>query len=634
MRRIICLSVLILSCVSLLSAAEGAPKKVACVGDSITYGSGTSDRDSCSYPAVLQRMLGEGYTVGNFGKPGATLLRRGHRPYMVQEEFRRAMEFGGDIAVVHLGINDTDPRDWPNYRDDFVADYLALLDSLRKANGKVRIIIARTTPITHNHHRFRSGTKQWHDEINETIDVIACAADAELIDFHEPLHPHPELIPDAVHPNDEGAAILAKAAYGGITGDYGGLHMDEIYGDGMVLQRGVPLRIAGRADAGESVRVSLGGKTLRTKASNRGEWSVSFDPMEVARGLRLKVATKGRTLEYNDVAVGEVWLCSGQSNMRFELREGTEIPPADSLACDDIRLFDKRARWNTANRAWCEETAAAVNRLEFFERGSWQKCSSESAMTFSAVGYYFARMLQDSLKMPVGVICNAVGGATAESWIDRQTLETEFPAILDNWLKNDFIQAWARKRAAKNMSASKSKHIRHPYEPCYLFESAIKPLGKYPLRGVVWYQGESNAHNFSAHEHLFRLLVRSWRGWWDNPQMPFHFVQLSSLSRPSWGWFRDSQRRLAEEIDNCGMAVSLDRGDSLDVHPKRKMDVGRRLARLALANDYGFGITPCGPLVKGVELRGKRVLVTFRHGEILKTSDGAPIRGFELAGED
>ena len=145
---------------------KAAPKvKVACVGNSITYGTGIQDREHFSYPVQLQKMLGDKYLVGNFGKPGATLLKHGHRPYMQQEEYRQAMAFKGDIAVIHLGINDTDPRNWPNYRDEFVKDYLSLMDSLRSVNPKVRFILARMTPIAHRHPRFISGTKQWHDEI-------------------------------------------------------------------------------------------------------------------------------------------------------------------------------------------------------------------------------------------------------------------------------------------------------------------------------------------------------------------------------------------------------------------------------------------------------------------------------------
>ena len=154
-----------------LGVSAKAPVKIACVGNSITYGYTIENRERDSYPAQLQRMLGEGYTVGNFGKSGATLLNKGHRPYMKQEEFQKALAFAGDIVVIHLGINDTDPRNWPDYRDFFVRDYLALIDSFRVVNPDVRILVARMTPIADRHPRFESGTRDWHGEIQQAIET-------------------------------------------------------------------------------------------------------------------------------------------------------------------------------------------------------------------------------------------------------------------------------------------------------------------------------------------------------------------------------------------------------------------------------------------------------------------------------
>lgn len=615
-----------------VSQAAEPPLRVACIGNSITYGSGIADRERDSYPAVLQRLLGNGYIVENFGKPGATLLLRGHRPYLQQEEFRRAMDFRGDIAVIHLGINDTDPRDWPNYRDDFVGDYLTLIDSLRAANPRVRVLIARMTPLTHEHRRFRSGTRQWHEEIQAAIGIVARAAGAELIDFHTPLYPHPDLFPDAVHPDEQGARILARTVYSGITGDCGGLRMGILYTDNMVLQRGIPLEIHGMADARETVSVRFNGQRRKTVASATGHWSVCLDPMEAAEGLTLEIATPHRRLTYRNVAVGEVWLCSGQSNMQFRVASSRDPLDTAAFTNPSLRLFDMKGRWETNDVVWPQAVTDSVARLAYFAPTVWQPGTREGILRFSAVGYAFARMLQDSLQVPVGVICNAVGGSTAESWIDRHTLECAFPDILTDWLQNDFIQEWARQRAARNMSRSTARHKRHPYEPCYLFESGILPLDRYPIRGVIWYQGESNAHNFEAHERLFKLLVGSWRAYWDNDAMPFYYVQLSSLSRPSWPWFRDSQRRLLAELDHTGMAVSLDRGDSLDVHPRRKADIGYRLCRWALNRDYGFDLLPSGPLFRSAAEKEGGVEVVFDYAEGLKTADGDAIRGFELAG--
>ena len=632
------LTVILLSMLSMgflsVTAARKKPVqkiKVACIGNSITYGTGIQDREHFSYPVQLQKMLGDKYLVGNFGKPGATLLNHGHRPYMQQEEYRQAMAFKGDIAVIHLGINDTDPRNWPNYRDEFVKDYLSLMDSLRSANPKVRFILACMTPIAHRHPRFISGTKQWHDEIQEAIKVVARVSGAELIDFHAPLYPYPNLLPDAIHPNAEGAGILAKTVYGGITGNYGGLKLSDLYTDYMVLQRNTPLDIHGTANTGEQVVVSIAGQKVSAIANNRGEWNVTLQPLAVGTDYTLTIQADKQKKEFRHVAVGEVWLCSGQSNMAFRLNQAAtgkrDIAPAND---PDLRLFDMKGRWETYDVAWPASCLDSLNHLQYYRNGA----TPETVAQFSAVAYYYGKMLRDSLKVPVGLICNAIGGAPTEAWVDRNTLETQFPAILRNWLQNDFIQDWVRGRAARNLTNDATRLGRHPYEPCYLYESGILPLQQYPIKGVIWYQGESNAHNMYAHEQLFRLLVDSWRSNWKNPEMPFYFVQLSSLKRPSWTWFRDSQLRLMKSIPNTGMAVSSDLGDSLDVHPTHKQPVGERLGRWALNQTYGHAVTPSGPIYNNVVKEGNHLVVSFTYGDGLRTSDGKSPSCFEIAEED
>ena len=657
MTRIHLLSALLAMLFALpLSAAK--PVRVACIGNSITYGMKLDDPSTESYPAQLQRLLGSGYEVGNYGKSGATLLRHGHRPYVEQEEWRKAKASKSDIAIIHLGINDTDPRNWTYYRDEFVADYLAIIDTLRQLNPACRVIVALPTPITYKHPRFESSTRQWREDVKDAIATVAQASGAQLVDFERPLIDYPQLLPDAVHPNRDGARRLALAAYGAVTGNYGGLQMPDVYSDNMVLQRDRQLLIGGTADAGEKVTVELtrasaptpkAGKgkprhvrapkpsvfKAETTADAMGDWSVCLPAHRAEKGLTLTVSTSRRTLSFSNVAYGEVWLCSGQSNMEFMLKEAAtaarDIPSASN---PDIRLFDMKARWRTNAEEWSQNALDSINDLQYFRQTQWQTCTPETARDFSAIGYYFARMLQDSLQVPVGVICNAVGGAPCEAWIGRKAVECQLPHILDNWTGNDFIQPWVRERALFNMKKSSDiRSQRHPYEPCYLFEAGIKPLAHYPIRGVVWYQGESNAQNFNLHEQLFKMLVGDWRAYWQQPSMPFYYVQLSSMDRLPWQWFRDSQRRLLSEVPNVGMAVSSDMGDSLNVHPTRKQPVGERLARLALHNDYGFSaLESSGPLVKGAYVTGDGIVrVEFDHAGSLATSDGREPLTFEVA---
>lgn len=618
-----------------LSHAD-SPTKVACIGNSITYGIGTENPQVESYPAQLQQLLGRDYLVGNFGKPGATLLNHGHRPYMKQPEFQKAMEFAGDIAVIHLGINDTDPRNWPNYRDEFVRDYLALIDSCRKANPHCRILICRLTPISHRHPRFESGTRDWHRDIQQAIETISRVANVQLIDLHQALYAYPLFFPDGLHPNPEGAGILAHTVYSAITGDFGGLHLPQTFTDYMVLQRNRPLTIEGTANAGEKVTVCIDGQQHTATTGYNGKWSVTLHPIKAGNNYELTVSTHKQKQTFHHVAAGEVWLCSGQSNMEFQLSQAItadkDIPIADNT---DIRLYHLKGKWATDNRAWEVSALDSVNHLLYYQPTQWKPCTPQQVAGFSAVAYYFGKMIQDSLNVPVGLICNAVGGSPTEAWIDRSTLEFQFPAILRDWTQNDFIQDWVRERALTNLQKKTDKLQRHPYEPCYLYETGIQTLEQYPIKGVIWYQGESNAHNMEAHEKLFSLLVQSWRRNWQSPELPFYFVQLSSLNRPSWPWFRDSQRQLMQQIPHTGMAVSSDKGDSLDVHPRDKRPIGERLARWALHKEYGFSnLLPSGPLFKSAQVEGKQVVVDFLYGKGLQPSNGKEIIGFDIAETD
>ena len=606
--------------------------KVACIGNSITYGYGLPDRATQSYPVQLQKMLGESYQVENFGKSGATLLNKGHRPYMQQDEYHRAIDFAGDIVVIHLGINDTDPRDWPDYRDFFVKDYIALIDSFRVANPEARIMIARLTPIADRHPRYLSGTRDWHGEIQLAIENVARYAGVQLIDFHKPLYPYPFMLTDAVHPDPEGAFVLAQTVYSAITGDYGGLKMPLLYTDNMVLQREVPLTIQGTANAGDQVTVSIADRQMKTKVGPNGKWSVTLPPLKAGEPYTLKISTNQKVLQYHNVLAGEVWLCSGQSNMEFMLKQAStarlDIPRA---ADQELRLYDMKARWRTNAVEWETTVLDSLNHLQYYKDTEWKECAPETVSDFSAIAYYFGKMLRDSLKVPVGLICNAVGGSPTEAWIDRTSLEYHFPAILKDWTQNDFIQEWVRGRAALNIKKSVNNRQRHPYEPCYLYESGIRPLEQYPIRGIIWYQGESNAHNWEAHEALFKLLVNAWRKNWNDDCLPFYYVQLSSLDRPSWPWFRDSQRRMLNEISDIGMAVSSDHGDSLDVHPTCKQPVGERLARWALNKTYLKDIVPSGPLFRSADVRGEKVYLSFDYGQGMRSSDGKSLRCFEVA---
>lgn len=622
---------LLIAALLLTGAGLHAKIKVACVGNSITYGLTLPDstRVSQSYPGRLQTMLGEGYEVGNFGHSGSTLMRHGHRPYFNVPEFKEALAMDADIVVIHLGINDTDPRDWPVYGDEFVRDYNALIDSLRGNRPDRRIIIAKLTPIVARHPRFRTGTRDWRLLEQRAIEDIARINNVELIDFDTPLRDRQDLIHDGVHPNAEGYDVLARTVYGAITGKHGGLRLLPYYQSGMVLQRHRPLTIRGKADTGSKITLTLDGVSYPAVADIAGNWKVTTAP--ITDGSYTMTVTDGKkTITLTDILAGEVWVAAGQSNMEFPLGSTVDAKEAIAASADPLlRFYDMRAIARTDDVAWTPEQLRAVDTLGHYVPATWAIVSPGTAGRLSAVAYFFGKELRDSLKVPIGIISNAVGGSTTESWIDVNTLEAEMPEDLINWRRNDYIQPWAQGRANKNAPAPH----RHPYEPSYLFSAGIRPLGSPDIAGVIWYQGESNAHNTDLHAKLFPLLVDSWRREFRRPDLPFCFVQLSSINRPSWPSFRDSQRRMANEIEGVYMAVSSDQGHPSDVHPRNKKPVGRRVARQALHNVYGFeSLVPAGPVpVKAVADRQGRVTVTFDNANGLTTSDGKTPAVFEIA---
>ena len=636
MKRVLVIG--LLSFLFILSIVAQDKVKVACIGNSVTYGFKHENPSETSYPVQLGRMLGGEYDVRNFGHSGATLLNKGHRPYTQQAVYRKALEFAPDIAIIHLGLNDTDPRNWPNHRDEFIPDYLSLIDTLRAVNPAVKVWICRMSPIFHWHSRFKAGTRDWYWQIQLAIEKVAKVANVGLIDLNEILYSRPDLMPDALHPDSYGATLIANKVFSAITGNCGGLSLPAIYSDNMIVQRDAPFLVRGTANSFAEVTVSLGRQKIRTTAAADGKWQAEFKPLKAdGKEYTLVVKSESQTIEYRNIVVGEVWLCSGQSNMEWMLNRFADCDRyCAEAATKNIRLYDMKPCVITDKDAWSVEELDNVNNHNYYIPTAWQQINSSNAANFSAVAYHFGAMLADSLGVPVGLICNAIGGAPAEAFIDRKSLEHnhQLVDILYNWRNNNMIQDWCRGRASENLKNATNSLQRHPYEPCFLYETGVAPLVGYPIKGAIWYQGESNAHNVELHEAIFEQLLQSWRTAWGY-EFPFYFVQLSSINRPSWPHFRDSQRRLAAKLSNCAMAVSSDKGHPTNVHPDGKQFVGERLARQALYRTYGNrNVVPSGPVVHSAEHKGARVTLLFDWADGMCSSDGEPIRTFEIAGED
>ncbi|SEA92150.1 sialate O-acetylesterase [Flavobacterium gillisiae] len=613
-------------------SAQKTTIKVACIGDSVTAGYLLANSETESYPSQLQAIMGTNFEVKNFGCSGATLLKKGHKPYFKTQQCADAITFSPDVAIIHLGLNDTDPRNWPNHKEEFDADYTWLLDTLKKQNPAVKIYICQMTPIFSEHPRFKSGTRDWYWQIQSHITNIAKTNEVGLIDLHEKLYPRPDLFPDALHPTKEGANILAQTVYSAITQDFGGLKLPDFFTSNMVLQRNQPIVIYGSANGGNHVEVTFNQQKKEAITDQYGRWKVPFPAMSPGGTYEIKIQSNEETIILKNILIGDVWFCSGQSNMAFQLQNSkngnTEIKKA--IKNTTIRLFNYKNLIETEATAWDSIALLKTNQLKFFS-GNWTVCDSTNAKDFSAIAYYFGKKITHDENVPIGLIEVAVGGSPIESWIDRYTLEHDDKVVdaLTNWRKSDFFMPWVKERANTNLKNATNLKQRHPYEPCYNYEAGVDAFTKFPIKGVIWYQGESNAHNIELYEHLLPTLVQSWRKAW-NADFPFYYVQLSGIDRPTWPAFRDAQNRLQKIIPNSGMAVSMDYGDSTNVHPIIKKEVADRMTLLALRYTYGKLVTANGPSPLKAIQKKEQITISFAFAKKLQTADNKELVGFEL----
>ena len=610
--------------------------KVACVGNSVTYGAGIEKREVNSYPAQLQQLLGDKYEVSNFGHSGATMLKNGHKPYWIKEEYNLSKEFEPNIVILHLGLNDQGNNNWPNHKDEFVTDYSEMISVYENLDSKPKVFICRMTPTFSGHHWFEEGMRENFNEIQYKIESIAKSENLEIIDLHEPLYRFPEYFPDNIHPTKEGAAIIANKVFNAITGDFGGLKLPRFYGENMVFQRNESIVISGNANSNDNITVFFNNQKISTRVAKNSTWKVVFPEMKAGGPYSLNIKSElSEDIAFKSVYIGDVWLASGQSNMDFKL---SQIASADTVLKDSINpnifiySMDPKV---LRSGVFTKEDLSLLKADNYFEHSGWSNGKSSILENFSGVAYSFAYNLQKELNVPIGIICNAVGGAPIESWISRESMEQshETISLLNDTWQNPMTDSWVSKRKSENFNADKNLDFRHPYDPTFLFDSGILPLVNFNMKGVIWYQGESNTEHVNLHTRMFKMLVKDWRRHFNTDDLPFYYVQLSSINRPNWGAFRNSQRELLE-IRNTGMAVSLDVGDFKDVHPKQKWVVGKRLANVALFKTYKKQVVPSGPLFDFVNILNNKLEVYFKNAEGLKTIDGDLVKDIEIAGEN
>ncbi len=361
---------------------------------------------------------------------------------------------------------------------------------------------------------------------------------------------------------------------------------NPLFSDNAVLQRGIRLPVWGTAADGEKVTVKIQGQEVSTVAHN-GWWMLHLAPL--APGGPFTMTINGE--EIKNVLVGEVWVCSGQSNMAWQLKNASNGAEAVAASADPmLRLYSvpKMGQPFELPKAWVES-------------------NPETSPTFSAVGYFFGKSLRKALGVPVGLIDSSVGGTPAEAWTSRYCLK-----------QRPDLNGVAR--------------------PAYLYNSMIAPLIPYGIRGAIWYQGEANAGRAYAYRELMPLMIKCWRDAWGQGDFPFLMVQLApfagNMTEQTWPELREAQLLTAENTPNVGMAVITDVGEEKDIHPKQKEVVGQRLALAARAIAYKQDIEYSGPIYKAFKVEGDKAIVSFDHVDGGLVAKGGELKGFTIAGAD
>lgn len=435
------------------------------------------------------------------------------------------------------------------------------------------------------------------------------------------------------------------------------VRMPSIFGENMVLQRDIPISVWGWAEPGEKIAITLGGKTAETTAGGDGKWKVRLEPMRATdEPVEMKVTGKNE-LRFGNVEIGDVWVCSGQSNMRWSLAASTGGKEAIAKANHPgMRFFqvERRIAFDPA-----EEVT-----------GRWLVCKPDTAELglFSGVGFFFGRDIYLTQKVPVGLIGTYVGGTPAQAWTSLEKLDAS-PALkhyadtarttkanlveLKAKHESEVLPKWREEWEKKKAEGVKVAKFKAPPAPdqngkqaAVLFNGMVNPLIPYGIKGVIWYQGEANANKFQEYSELFPSMIQDWRERWGQGDFPFLFVQLAGYKNGGvrWKYMREAQRK-ALDLPATAMAVAIDVGEERDIHPRAKEPVGQRLALGARHVAYGENIVFSGPVLKEARSEGTSMVLAFDHTggglvvgqsplatpEQVKAAEGR-LLGFQVAG--
>ena len=413
------------------------------------------------------------------------------------------------------------------------------------------------------------------------------------------------------------AVVIFVSLLGSNSIIHAAVKLPAIFGDHMVLQQKSSVAVWGWADPGEKVTVKGSwqwflGKSV--KADKDGVWKVYLKTPKAGRTVSLKVKGSDNEIVLKDVLVGEVWICSGQSNMqstmaRFKTdRSKTDIEKADSPG---IRLFTVKSVFSTTPKEDVE--------------GTWETCTPKSVVNFSAVGYYFGKNLQEELNVPIGLISTNWGGTKAEAWTSRETIQ-------------QFGQFDETMGLLANPAKRSADFKIHPNQPTVLYNAMIAPLTPMRIAGAIWYQGESNCYDPILYRTLFPGMIEDWRNQWNQGDFPFYFVQIAPFQySPDTNSqaIREAQMMTLDATTNVGMAVTMDIAEEKDIHPRNKHDVGDRLARWALAKTYGKEkIVYSGPLYKSMKVESDKIRLSFSYTDGGLVAKDSQLADFLIAGKD
>ena len=416
--------------------------------------------------------------------------------------------------------------------------------------------------------------------------------------------------------------------------------LPQILSDGMVLQQGKPVRIWGKGEEGAEIKAWLNGQDGKTTVK-KGEWSITFDPYQAGGPYDLTIQSGEKTKIIKDILIGEVWIAGGQSNMQWSLSGSIHKEQALSMKDNDrIRVF-KQTRNSSASPEF--DTLDA----------KWMPSSSDNRKHWSAVAYWFATDIQKRLGVPVGLLINCDGGTRAQYWTSLKTFQEAkgFESSLQDALLTKRTFASRRIQYEQELSTFLSKRKNdlktepaptyYGRVPCGYYNAMIHPIRKFSSRGVIWYQGERNALSTGEafeYRKFFPLMIGSWREAFGDPNLPFLFVQLPRMSERNprdLPALRESQLHTAQTVAHTAMAVTVDVGKEVGLHPQLKKPIGLRVAKLARAQIYGENIPIAGPRFKELEVEKAELTIRFDNlPSGLKTGDGNPPTEFTLCGPD